>query len=90
MPITQIKIDRSFVGAALNDNRSASLARSIVQIGHDLHLYILAEGIETAEQLDFFRSLGCIEFQGYFFGRPMPLVEFNRTFVYQSPISYSA
>lgn len=81
LPITEIKIDRSFVHAALDDKRGALLARNIVQIGHDLNIKVLVEGIETYEQLNFFRSQGCIEFQGYLFGHPMPLIEFNRVII---------
>lgn len=54
MPIKQIKIDRSFVQAALDDKRSNKLVRGIIKIGLDLNLRVLVEGIETAEQFSAF------------------------------------
>lgn len=76
MPIRQIKIDRSFVQAALDDKRSNKLVTGIIKIGLDLNLRVLVEGIETAEQFSTFKNNGCTEFQGYLWGRPMPLKDF--------------
>ncbi|MND51175.1 Oxygen sensor protein DosP [compost metagenome] len=76
MPIRQIKIDRSFVQAALDDKRSNKLVTGIIKIGLDLNLRVLVEGIETAEQFSVFKNNGCTEFQGYLWGCPMPLNDF--------------
>ncbi|MCU4422715.1 EAL domain-containing protein [Acinetobacter sp. WU_MDCI_Abxb74] len=76
MPIRQIKIDRSFVQAALDDKRSNKLVTGIIKIGLDLNLQVLVEGIETAEQFSAFKNNGCTEFQGYLWGCPMPLNDF--------------
>ena len=76
MPIRQIKIDRSFVQAALDDKRSNKLVTGIIKIGLDLNLQVLVEGIETAEQFSAFKNNGCTEFQGYLWGCPMPLNAF--------------
>ncbi|MDS7926203.1 MULTISPECIES: EAL domain-containing protein [Acinetobacter] len=76
MPISQIKIDRSFVQAALDDKRSNKLVTGIIKIGLDLNLRVLVEGIETTEQFSAFKSNGCTEFQGYLWGCPMPLNDF--------------
>lgn len=76
MPIRQIKIDRSFVQAALDDKRSNKLVTGIIKIGLDLNLRVLVEGIETAEQFSAFKNNGCTEFQGYLWGCPMPLKDF--------------
>lgn len=76
MPISQIKIDRSFVQAALDDKRSNKLVTGIIKIGLDLNLRVLVEGIETAEQFSAFKNNGCTEFQGYLWGCPMPLNDF--------------
>lgn len=76
MPISQIKIDRSFVEAALDDKRSNKLVTGIIKIGLDLNLRVLVEGIETAEQFSAFKSNGCTEFQGFLWGCPMPLNDF--------------
>jgi len=81
LPLTQLKIDRSFVQEVTENERSASLARSIIQLGRDLDLSVLAEGVETAEQFVFLREGGCEEFQGFYFGRPMPLAAFEDVLV---------
>ena len=77
LPLTQLKIDRSFVQEVTENERSAALARSIVQLGRDLELSVLAEGVETAEQFAFLGECGCEEFQGFYFGRPVPLADFE-------------
>ncbi|WEK04916.1 MAG: EAL domain-containing protein [Candidatus Devosia phytovorans] len=77
LPLEQLKIDRSFVRDVLDNQRSAALARSVIQIGNDLGLAVLAEGVETQEQFDFLRNNGCTQFQGYLFGRPVPLDQFG-------------
>lgn len=79
LPLTQLKIDRSFVGGVLRDKKDAALARNIVQMGHDLQLQVLAEGIETHEQFEFMRTSGCQAFQGFLFGRPVNSTEFLAT-----------
>lgn len=76
MPISQIKIDRSFVQAALDDKRSNKLVTGIIKIGLDLNLRVLVEGIETTEQFSAFKNNGCTEFQGYLWGCPMSLNDF--------------
>lgn len=82
MPISQIKIDRSFVEAALDDKRSNKLVTGIIKIGLDLNLRVLVEGIETAEQFSAFKSNGCTEFQGFLWGCPMPLNDFIKQLPY--------
>jgi len=77
LPLEQLKIDRSFVRDVLDNSRSAALAKNVIQIGHDLGLAVLAEGVETQEQFDFLRDNGCSEFQGFLFGRPAPLDQFR-------------
>lgn len=76
LPVHQIKIDRSFITEAQDDIRTGSLVRSIIGIGHDLGMVVLAEGVETRAQFEYLRSLGCQEFQGYYFGRPMSHADF--------------
>ena len=82
MPMSQIKIDRSFVQAALDDKRSNKLVTGIIKIGLDLNLRVLVEGIETIEQFNAFKSNGCTEFQGYLWGCPMPLNDFIKQLPY--------
>lgn len=78
MPIKQIKIDRSFVQAALEDKRSNKLVTGIIKIGLDLNLRVLVEGIETTEQFNAFKDSGCTEFQGYLWGCPKSLNDFMK------------
>jgi EAL domain-containing protein (putative c-di-GMP-specific phosphodiesterase class I) len=80
LPLQQLKIDRSFV-RAITTKRGALLVRSIAQMGHDLGLEILAEGIETDEQFQFMLDCGCSAFQGYHFGRPLALQAFEDRFL---------
>ena len=78
LPIDCLKIDRSFV-QKIEDltTRSASLAASIIEVGGKLGLETVAEGIETEEQMDRLRKLGCDRGQGYLFGYPVPFNELN-------------
>jgi diguanylate cyclase (GGDEF)-like protein/PAS domain S-box-containing protein len=71
-PIDTLKIDQSFVRDVCTDPDDASIAAAIVSLGHSLKLRVIAEGVETGEQLDYLRSIGCDEVQGYFFSRPVP------------------
>lgn len=77
LPLAQLKIDRSFVRGITDNPRAAAVTRNIVQMGHDLNLEILAEGIETPDQLQMMHSYGCAAFQGFLFAKPLPLPEFE-------------
>lgn len=78
LPINQLKLDRSFVQDVVENKRSATMARNIIQLGRDMDIAVIAEGVETQEQFSFLREHGCAEFQGFLFGRPVPLAEFER------------
>ena len=69
-PIDRIKIDRSFVTAANKDMHAMAVLRAVTQIGRDISIPTLAEGVETADQVRLLRSLGCDAVQGYLVGRP--------------------
>ena len=69
LPLDRLKIDRTFV-KDINNGDDGTLATSIILLAHSLGLSVVAEGVETEEQLDFLRSRGCDEYQGYFFSRP--------------------
>ncbi|MEV4321358.1 putative bifunctional diguanylate cyclase/phosphodiesterase [Microbispora rosea] len=71
LPVDMIKIDPSFVSGLGNDDTLTLLTRTIVQLGNDLGLIVVAEGIERPEQLDLLRKMGCTRGQGYLVARPM-------------------
>jgi diguanylate cyclase (GGDEF)-like protein len=72
LPFDALKIDRSFVSRLAGNARSRELVRTIVTMGLNLHLKVIAEGIETAEEQRLVRELGCTHGQGYLFSRPVP------------------
>ncbi|MBP8270252.1 MAG: EAL domain-containing protein [Sphaerotilus sp.] len=76
-PISTLKIDKSFMRDITTRTDQAGVVRAIVSMGHSLRLGLVAEGVETAEQADFLRELGCEMAQGWLFGRPMPRSEFT-------------
>ena len=71
-----LKIDRDFIKNILADEKSAVLCKAIINIGKDLNIPIVAEGVETLEQAQQLKLMGCHFGQGYFFGKPMPLEAF--------------
>jgi diguanylate cyclase (GGDEF)-like protein len=77
-PITEIKIDRSFVADIVHDDFAHELVCAVVAMGHAVGASITAEGVETAEQLALVRESGCDNAQGYFLGRPQPAEEIDR------------
>lgn len=72
LPLDQLKIDQSFVRMVLVDANDAAIAKMIVALGQTLGLTVIAEGVETQAQRDFLLESGCVTYQGYLFGRPMP------------------
>jgi diguanylate cyclase (GGDEF)-like protein len=75
LPVQTIKIDRSFVMGMCEDASDATIVRSTVDLGQNLGLAIVAEGVESQEIWDALRALGCSLAQGYFIGRPVPAAE---------------
>ena len=76
LPLDEIKIDRSFVGSVTTESNDANLVETIITMAEHLGLEVIAEGVETEEQLDFLQGKGCRLFQGYYFSRPKPAEEF--------------
>ncbi len=79
-PISRLKIDRSFVRDVCSNEQSAEIASSIIALGQNMHLQVIAEGVETEEQMEFLRSKGCNEAQGFLFSRPVPAEEMKKSF----------
>ena len=77
-PIDTLKIDRSFVHDIASDAGAANICRSIITIGHELGMRVLAEGVETAEQVDYLQRNGCDAYQGFWFGRPVAVEQAER------------
>ena len=76
-PVDVLKIDRAFVMDLPENTSSAAIVDAIVTLAHGLGLEVVAEGVETPEQLAFLKAHGCDEGQGYYFGKPMPLDQFR-------------
>jgi len=75
--VDALKIDRSFVSRSTGNVRSRELVRTIVTMGLNLNLKVIAEGIETGEEQRLVRRLGCTHGQGYLFSRPVPAEDFR-------------
>lgn len=73
LPLDQLKIDASFVRGVLNDKDDATIVKTIVALGQNLGMSVIAEGVETEEQRDYLEQSGCFLYQGYLFGRPVPI-----------------
>ena len=78
LPLDKLKIDRSFIREVAASRDDAEIVRAIVSLAHSLHLKVIAEGVETAEQLTFLRGLGCDQYQGFHCSPPVPADEFEQ------------
>ncbi len=78
LPLEQLKIDRSFVQNILTDSNDAAIALMIVALAQSMELEVIAEGVETREQMELLAPMGCNGFQGYLFSRPLPIEDFEK------------
>ena len=77
LPLDQIKIDQSFVCDIASNSNDAVMVQTIIDMAQNFDLNVIAEGVETEEQLGFLKQNGCMAYQGYLFGRPVPVNEFE-------------
>lgn len=77
LPFNQIKIDRSFVRDMLTDTSDAMMVKNIIDMTHNFGMQVIAEGVETEQQLALLREYGCLSYQGYLFSKPLPVEEFE-------------
>jgi EAL domain-containing protein (putative c-di-GMP-specific phosphodiesterase class I) len=80
LPLNQLKIDQSFVRDIVSDNSDREIVGTIIAMAKNLKLSVIAEGVETEEQLQLLKDSGCLSFQGYLFSKPLPTEEFELMF----------
>jgi diguanylate cyclase len=76
LPVQELKIDRSFVMHMVEDEDDATIVRSTIELGHNMGLEVVAEGVEDLSGLEFLKRLGCDQVQGYYISKPLPTVQF--------------
>jgi diguanylate cyclase (GGDEF)-like protein/PAS domain S-box-containing protein len=78
LPLNQLKIDQSFVRDITTDNNDAAIIKTIIAMANTLDLNVIAEGVETEEQLKVLKKYSCRSFQGYLFSKPVPIADFEQ------------
>jgi EAL domain-containing protein (putative c-di-GMP-specific phosphodiesterase class I) len=77
LPVDRLKIDQSFIRDVVSDTSDRAIVAAIVTLAHSLRMEVVAEGVETVEQLEYVRGAGCDAVQGYYCGRPMAAAQFE-------------
>ena len=86
-PIDTLKVDRSFVKDVVSNADDASIVKAIIALGQSLRLNVVAEGVEHEDQLAFLRAIGCDEYQGYYYSRPLPAADVVTLFEQQQVVA---
>lgn len=81
LPLQQLKIDQSFVRDMLADANDEIIIKTILGLGENLNFSVIAEGVETEKQLEHLKALGCKKFQGYLFGKPAPIAQWQQRLI---------
>jgi diguanylate cyclase (GGDEF)-like protein len=76
-PIDKLKIDKGFISEIISRSEDASIVRAIISLAHSLKLKVVAEGVESTEQLEFLKTLGCDQYQGFHYSKALPVAEFE-------------
>ena len=84
LPLDQVKVDRSFISDVPGDPSGAAIVQAILTLAQSLQVEALAEGVESAAQVEFLIGRGCTRFQGYHFGRPVPIDEFENSSLFKA------
>lgn len=77
LPISDVKLDRSFIQGITKDEKKSSIVRAIIELVHSMNMKVVAEGVETHDESQFCKELKCDELQGYLFSRPLPPLQFE-------------
>ncbi len=80
LPLDQIKIDMSFVRDMLSNPNDAIMVKTIIDMAHNFNLNVIAEGVETEEQMKSLRQMNCLDYQGYYFSKPVPVAQLDSWF----------
>jgi diguanylate cyclase len=86
-PINTLKIDKSFVNS-IADDQGTSIVKAIIALAHNLKLKVVAEGVETQEQIDFLKEHKCDEIQGFYFSQPLPVDRFGQLLAERDSLSF--
>ena len=86
LPINTLKIDKSFIDNIVTNEREKAIVHGIIQLAQKIDLHVIAEGVETKEQIVLLKSMGCNQIQGYYFSKPLPAIEIEEKFLKSSYI----